>query len=400
MRTRRGQPALSVLFILLSALPVGAQLRPQVTGKPKKPPPKPKHVEINPGTVKVNPKDGLRYVWIPPGTFQMGCSPGDSESFDWEKPSHQVTISRGFWMGQTEVTVGAYKRFAGGTGKAMPPEPDILGRALNSGWNNEAMPIVDVTWDDARHYCTWAGGRLPTEAEWEYAARGGSTEARYGSLDEVAWYADDSGQQRLDSERIWKDDQKNYSQRLKDNRNGMHEVAKKRANGFGLYDVLGNVWEWVNDWYDGHYYANSPSTDPSGPTSGQIRILRGGSWGNGPGDGRVSNRGAGSIRAAGTSTVGFVARGRWRRDLVGEGSALPSEHGSARPRTVWCRAKRSPTRPFRAVLVREGSALPRERAPGPRQNLGSPEGSPTSASETNPNGQRNGGRPKASPTKA
>ncbi len=241
-------------------------------------------------TVRENPKDGLKYVWVPPGTFQMGCSPGDKECYDNEKPAHEVKISKGFWIGQTEVTVRAYKRFVRSAGKTMPPEPNFIGRPLNTGWSNEAMPIVDVTWDEASDYCTWAGGRLPTEAEWEYAARGGSTETRYGSLDEVAWHADNSGQQRLDSTRILNEDQKNYVQRLKGNGNGMHEVGKKRANGFGLYDVLGNVWEWVNDWYDEHYYQNSPSQDPSGPASGQYRVLRGGSWIDSPGLVRVSLR--------------------------------------------------------------------------------------------------------------
>ncbi len=128
------------------------------------------------------------------------------------------------------------------------------------------MPIVNVSWDDAQAYCGWMGGRLPTEAEWEYAARGGSTEARYGNLDEIAWYNQNSGNQT-------------------------HEVAQKRANGFGLYDMLGNVWEWVNDWYDQNYYQNSPSQDPKGPASGQFRVLRGGSWRNLPRYVRVSFRG-------------------------------------------------------------------------------------------------------------
>jgi formylglycine-generating enzyme required for sulfatase activity len=152
------------------------------------------------------------------------------------------------------------------------------------------MPIVNVTWDEAKAYCGWAGGRLPTEAEWEYAARGGSTAARYGDLDGIAWYADNSGRQRLDSERISKEDFANYFKRLTENGNGMHEVGQKRANGFGLYDMLGNVWEWVNDWYDEKYYQSSPSQDPAGPTSGTLRVLRGGSWGVVPGGARVSVR--------------------------------------------------------------------------------------------------------------
>jgi formylglycine-generating enzyme required for sulfatase activity len=202
------------------------------------------------GEVRVNPKDGLKYVWIPPGSFEMGCSPGDSECEGDEKPPHQVTITKGFWLGQTEVTVGAYKRFAAGTGKAMPTAPDF-----NPGWSKDQMPIVNVSWEDAQAYCAWAGGRLPTEAEWEYAARAGSTEARYGPIDEVAWHSNNSGERT-------------------------YEVGQKRPNGFGLYDMLGNVCEWVNDWFDENYYQNSPSQDPPGPASGGVRGLRGGSWAN------------------------------------------------------------------------------------------------------------------------
>ncbi len=277
---------LGCVLLLVSGPGIYAQSHAQVTFPAKKPLPKKKPAqpqpEKAPGTVRKNPKDGLKYVWIPPGTCQMGCSPADNECSDNEKPAHHVTISKGFWMGQTEVTVGAYKRFARETGKPMPPEPNFSGRPLNSGWKSETMPIVDVTWDESRAYCAWAGGRLPTEAEWEYAARGGSAEARYGDLDEIAWYSDNSGQRRLDSARILKEDLANYAEHLYENGNGMHEVGAKRANAFGLYDVLGNVWEWVNDWYDAGFYANSPSTDPSGPTSGQYRVLRGGSWYNGP----------------------------------------------------------------------------------------------------------------------
>jgi len=243
-----------------------------------------------PGTVKANPKDGLKYVWIPPGTFMMGCSPGDNECRNAELPPHEVTITKGFWMGQTEVTVGAYKRFAGATGRQMPPEPVLVnGRPLNPRWGDEAMPVVDVTWDDAQAYCSWAGGRLPTEAEWEYAARAGSTGARYGNLDEIAWYVENSGRQRLDSERILREDQNNYLKRINENGNNMHDVGQKRPNGFGLYDMLGNVWEWVGDGYGQNYYPSSPSQDSSGPAF-QVRVLRGGSWDGNPGSVRVSSR--------------------------------------------------------------------------------------------------------------
>jgi formylglycine-generating enzyme required for sulfatase activity len=240
--------------------------------------------------VRVNPKDGLKYVWIPPGTFMMGCSPGDNGCYDNEKPPHQVTITRGFWLGQTEVTVGAYKRFAGATGWQLRRQPKSIWRPFKPGWGKESMPIVDVAWEDAHAYCSWAGGRLPTEAEWEYAARAGSLASRYGALDEIAWYADNSGRQRLDSDKILREDQDNYGKRLDENGNNTHEVGQKRANDFGLYDMLGNVGEWVNDWYDDHYYQSSPSQDPAGPTGGEERVLRGGSWDYNPRGVEVSLR--------------------------------------------------------------------------------------------------------------
>jgi formylglycine-generating enzyme required for sulfatase activity len=245
-------------------------------------------------TVRVKSQDGLKYVWIPPGTFEMGCSPGDSECFKDEKPAHQVTITKGFWLEQTPVTAGAYKRFAGETGRTMPPEPKLGSNALNPGWGNEEMPIVNVTWDDAKSYCQWLGGRLPTEAQWEYAARAGSTEARYGPLDDVAWYENNSGRERIDSTRIWSEDWSHYfdrqSGRLAANGNTMQAVGLKRPNDWRLYDMLGNVREWVSDWYGETYYQSGSERDPQGPDYGNLRVLRGGSWDSVPGYIRVSDR--------------------------------------------------------------------------------------------------------------
>ena len=273
MRLNAHCPILVSAVTLLSSLAGHAQLHPEATSKPEQNfPSKPAQPAPKPGEVWENPKDGLKYVWIPPGTFLMGCSPGDNECDDEEKPVHQVTLTKGFWMGQTEVTVGAYKRFAAATERQLPPPID-----LNPGWANQDMPMIGVTWSESRDYCQWARGRLPTEAEWEYAARGGSPEARYGPLDDVAWYANNSSRQHMDIDKMLKQHDADYVlQRLEDNGGAPHPVGQKRANGFGLYDVLGNASEWVNDWHG--YYQSGPLTDPQGPTHGTFRDLRGGAW--------------------------------------------------------------------------------------------------------------------------
>ena len=151
------------------------------------------------GSSKVNPKDGLTYVWIPAGTFVMGCSPGDRECGAEEKPAHRVTITKGFWMGQTEVTQAAFER-------AVGYNP--------SHTKGDSLPVQNIAWAQARDYCEAAGMRLATEAEWEYAARGGASSARYDTPDEVAWHARTSG-------------------------GHAHAGGLKRANAYGLYDMLG-----------------------------------------------------------------------------------------------------------------------------------------------------------------
>lgn len=238
--------------------------------------------------VRTNPKDGLLYVPISPGKFMMGCSSGDSECFDGEKPAHEVEITRGFWLAQTPITVGAWRRYRTAAGKPALPTGDSLGRKLNEASVDDNLPVVAVTWEEARAFCEWSGGRLPTEAEWEYAERAGSTGARHGSLDEIAWYADNSGKQRVDSAEIWRTDQLNYAKRLLANGNRPHPVGQKKPNAWYLYDMLGNVWQWTADWY-GKYQAGAQS-DPSGPPGGRYRVLRGGSWSTDPPYARASYR--------------------------------------------------------------------------------------------------------------
>jgi formylglycine-generating enzyme required for sulfatase activity len=188
---------------------------------------------------RVNPRDGLKYVHIPPGQFQMGCSPGDPDCSFEEKEAHLVAISRGFWIGQTEVTQAGYERVMKGKNPSL--------------FRGADRPVENVSWSEADAYCRAVGMRLPTEAEWEYAARAGIPSARYGEIDKIAVYAGNSGDNPA-------------------------RVGSKRPNAWGLYDTLGNVLEWTNDWYGEDYYKTSRRDDPPGPSKGSQKVLRGGSW--------------------------------------------------------------------------------------------------------------------------
>ena len=243
------------------------------------------------GSVRENPTDGLRYVWIPGGAFQAGCSKFDENCAADEKPPHEVTLSKGFWIGQTEVTVGAYRRFAAATHRRLPPAATFGDRNLNTEWADSSMPIVNVDWQESNAYCEWINGRLPTEAQWEYAARAGSTGSTYGDLFEVAWFGDNSGATRVDAVALSAQDPAGFLGRLSGNRNTFHEVALKAPNSYGLYDMLGNTWEWTNDWYGERYYQGADRFDPTGPPNGEGRVLRGGSWVNPRTSIRVSVRG-------------------------------------------------------------------------------------------------------------
>jgi formylglycine-generating enzyme required for sulfatase activity len=209
-------------------------------------------------------KDGAKMRLVPAGEFSMGSNDGDSD----EKPVHTVYVDA-FYMDVYEVTVGQYKKFIKATGHSAPNWSNV---SRYSPTDNH--PIVDVSWDDAQAYCKWAGKRLPTEAEWEKAARGGLVGKKYPWGDELSHdYANYDGTGGRDK---W---------------NTTSPVGSFAPNGYGLYDMAGNVWEWCSDWYAGNYYADSPTRNPQGPTSGQYRVCRGGSWLIYPYDIRAANRG-------------------------------------------------------------------------------------------------------------
>jgi formylglycine-generating enzyme required for sulfatase activity len=198
---------------------------------------------------------GMEFVLIPAGTFRMGSDDGNSE----EKPCHEVEISRPFYLGRYKVTQAQWQAVME---KGLP------------GWNNPScfkganLPVECVTWYETQEFILRLNReeghnryRLPTEAEWEYACRAGST-GRYcfgddeNLLEDYAWYAGNS-------------------------RGETHPVGRKRPNAWGLYDMHGNVWEWVQDWYDENAYDGGFVRDPQGPSAGETRVLRGGSWGSG-----------------------------------------------------------------------------------------------------------------------
>lgn len=253
--------------------------------KPKVPPPPPLSVGPKPGDIRTNSKEGVTYAFIPPGTFDMGCADCEKD----EQPVRKVRITKGFWMARTEVKVGSFKTYVKAAGVKMPGEPKFGERSFNPGWANDEMPMSMVNWQDAQNYCQWAGMRLPTEAEWEYAARGpaGLVPA---DLREVAWFGDNAGRAPMDSETVQAKEPNQWLKRWSENGNVPHAVGQKAANGWKLYDMLGNVWEWTSDWYRDNAYAASAADDPAGPDSGLHHVLRGGSWLNPPKYVRVARR--------------------------------------------------------------------------------------------------------------
>ncbi|GMV41598.1 MAG: hypothetical protein AMXMBFR64_33140 [Myxococcales bacterium] len=199
-------------------------------------------------------KGGAQWVSIPGGTFQMGSNEGDSD----ERPVHSVTV-RGFQMAKTETTVGEYRKCVD-AGKCSAPETGTYCNWGKSG--REDHPVNCVDWNQAKAFCAWAGGRLPTEAEWEYAARSG------GRAQSYPW-----GNEKATCARAVMDDGGNGC-----GRNSTWPVCSKTGgdSAHGLCDLAGNVWEWVADWKGS--YGSSPASDPQGPGSGSDRVRRGGGF--------------------------------------------------------------------------------------------------------------------------
>jgi len=200
-----------------------------------------------------------------------------------------VTLSKAFYLGKTEVTQAQWQ-------DKMISNPSYF----TSYSDSPSRPVEIVSWNDIAGFNTATGLRLPSEAEWEYAYRGGTTTAFHSMpsypngtnddslLGNIAWYAVNNGASGSST----------Y---------GTKPVAGKAANAFGMYDMSGNVWEWCNDWYGSSYYSTSPSTDPAGPSSGSYRVLRGGGWNYGPNSCRSSYRSYAGSPGGHSISVGFRA---------------------------------------------------------------------------------------------
>lgn len=235
-------------------------------------------------------EDKQRMAQIPEGCFDMGdhFTEGDAD----ELPVHNVCISA-FEMDFHEVTNAEYSECVDAGVCTAPYSSTSSTRPTYYGdpaYND--FPVIYVNWFQATDYCTWAGKRLPTEAEWEYAARGGLSGKRYPWGDTISG----SDANQLDSGDPWDNDTSPV---------GYYDPQPTSPNGYGLYDMAGNVYEWVNDWHQSDYYTASPPNDPPGPTSGTLRVLRGGSWSWYWGPLRVASRGTWEPDAVRDGTLGF-----------------------------------------------------------------------------------------------
>jgi formylglycine-generating enzyme required for sulfatase activity len=213
---------------------------------------------------------GMRLVLVPAGEFTMGSPADDEYSYADDRPQHRVRITKAFYLGVCEVTQGQYEA-------VMGSRPWSGQQCVKEGAD---YPASYVNWEDAVAFCEKLSAkegrtyRLPTEAEWEYACRAGSTTRFFFGNDPSAF-----GNHAWYDENAWHAGEK-YA----------HAVGRKKPNGWGLYDMHGNVWEWCSDWWDQGYYRQSAVDDPTGPSSGECRVLRGGSWRHRARGSRSANR--------------------------------------------------------------------------------------------------------------
>lgn len=221
-------------------------------------PPVPEQQPVRTFTVK---GVSFKMIAVEGGTFQMGATNEQQSNQDDEKPVHSVTLDS-YYIGETEVTQELWRA--------------VMGSNPSEFSGDDLRPVDNVSWDDCQIFIkelnklTGKNFRLPTEAEWEFAARGGNSSSGYrysgsSNIDDVAWYDDNGGSKT-------------------------HPVKGKKPNELGIYDMNGNVWEWCSDWYSGGYYSSSPQNNPKGPSSGSYRVLRGGGWNYTAEDCRVAYR--------------------------------------------------------------------------------------------------------------
>jgi formylglycine-generating enzyme required for sulfatase activity len=295
------------------------------------------------GKESVTNSIGMKLTLIPAGEFMMGSGESAEDTVAFfnqnygadlkadackaEHPQHRVRITRPFYLGTYHVTRGQFRQFVEATGYKTDAERDGLGARGYDGddfeqkpeytWRNagfeqtDAHPVVNVSWNDAAAFCQWLSRqegksyRLPTEAEWEYACRAGTT-TRYSSGDDpetlaqVGNVADATAKEKFPH---W-----TFTMRATDGYVFTAPVGQFRPNAFGLCDMHGNAWQWCADWYGAEYYATSPSDDPGGPDSGHYRVLRGGSWVNRPSNARSAERGKYVPDSRGNDTGFRVAR--------------------------------------------------------------------------------------------
>lgn len=236
---------------------------------------------------------------IPAGCFQMGNHfPKEEPLLQDSIPVHRVCLAKDFYMDVYEVTNGRFKACVeAGKCKAPFDKSATRRKGYYSLPEYSAYPMINVSWFEATAFCAFEGKRLPTEAEWEYAARGGLPGKRYPWGDEISCADANWGREDLNGP-CW-----TYAEGVYDTL----PVGSYKPNRYGLYDMFGNVWEWVNDWYDRKYYAVSPTDNPPGAEQGKYKIHRGGAWispGDDPGMPTVSWRSYNPAKST-INAVGF-----------------------------------------------------------------------------------------------